>query len=65
MKKTVAAGLVLAAYSSLTPAQSSVTIYGTVDLYMAFAKSGITSSKRLEDGGSRPTTCRRPTPSGR
>ena len=51
MKKTAAASLALAAYSSLTLAQSSVTIYGTVDLYMAFAKSGATSLKRLEDGG--------------
>jgi predicted porin len=50
MKKTAAAGLALAA-STLTLAQSSVTLYGTVDLYMAYAKSGMTSSKRLEDGG--------------
>jgi predicted porin len=50
MKKTAAAGLALAA-SSIALAQSSVTIYGTVDLYMAFAKSGGASSRRLEDGG--------------
>ena len=50
MKKTAAAGLALAA-SSLTLAQSQVTLYGTVDLYVAHAKSGPASSTRLEDGG--------------
>lgn len=50
MKKTSTAGLALAA-SSLALAQSSVTVYGTVDLYMAQAKSGNASSVRLEDGG--------------
>ncbi|MFS2052687.1 porin, partial [Variovorax sp. CT11-76] len=51
MKKTAAAGLALAASSSLALAQGSVTIFGTADLYLAHAKSGPSSSTRLEDGG--------------
>jgi predicted porin len=50
MKKTAAAGLALTA-STLALAQSTVTVYGTLDLYMAHAKSGAASSTRLEDGG--------------
>ncbi|PLC04540.1 porin [Variovorax sp. RO1] len=50
MKKTATAGLALAA-STLAFAQSTVTVYGTVDLYVAHAKSGPASSTRLEDGG--------------
>ncbi|QFZ83231.1 porin [Variovorax paradoxus] len=50
MKKTATAGLALAA-STLALAQSTVTVYGTVDLYVAHAKSGAASSTRLEDGG--------------
>ncbi|MDZ4357703.1 MAG: porin, partial [Variovorax sp.] len=50
MKKKATAGLALAA-STLAFAQSTVTVYGTVDLYVAHARSGPASSTRLEDGG--------------
>jgi len=50
MKKTATAALALAA-CALASAQSTVSIYGTLDLYVAHARSGSASSTRLEDGG--------------
>ena len=50
MKKTATAALALAA-CALASAQSTVSVYGTLDLYVAHARSGPASSTRLEDGG--------------
>ncbi|WP_399680110.1 porin [Xenophilus sp.] len=50
MRSAFAAACALAA-SSLACAQSNVTIFGTVDLFVAHARSGSTSWTKLSDGG--------------
>lgn len=44
--------IALGAFCTLASAQSGVTISGIADLYINHAKSGATSSYRLQDGGS-------------
>lgn len=50
MKTAFAAALALSA-STLACAQSSVNLFGTVDLYVAHARSGSSSWTKLEEGG--------------
>lgn len=51
MKHTIAAACLLA-LSGAACAQSTVTLFGTLDQYLSLAKSGAKSWTRLEDGGS-------------
>lgn len=50
MKQTIAAAC-LVAIGSNAAAQSTLAIYGTLDQYLAFTKSGAARSSRLDDGG--------------
>jgi predicted porin len=50
MKKTVAALAALVACAGVS-AQSGVSVYGTVDMYLGHAKSGAYSSTRQDSGG--------------
>lgn len=51
MKQSIAATCLLALCATGSHAQSSVTLFGTVDQFLSFSKSGPTSRTRLEDGG--------------
>lgn len=50
MRKTVAALAALVACAGAS-AQSGVSVYGTVDMYLGHAKSGVYSSTRQDSGG--------------